>query len=551
MSESKGERIGMTLASIAFTYAVTGDAAYAVMKLPEGKKRVKLEPTLHPERDLLFEGIQACYEQDASARALFSVPMARIAALEAKGYLVELGYLLARAEDAEGFDAMRLTLDEKTGELKAGTGVTAKAVYRRGEKLSPPIEYEEGKYAFAASLPELDPKNKDEKELNCRYRASAYLAVCEKDGSAMTVLYRDAVSFVSGDTFSVMDASEYFLYAGYGASETFTQLFGEVAAETARALYESYAECELLCTESHYRAKAIEPAHDGAVTEKAALVALLPSITDGMSRENALAIGADAANARARALLCARTGTQAYARAYADASKANGDARVLAESAQAYAMRAGASREASLAIRDASSRRLLAMSEETLAYLARLSQKNTEMQAFLDGDASYTANETVAAAFRFGVKSVTLDGTPLGQYLIVVGDKTETAGVLLQRLLIANTGISLGIYNHESGVLGEYFDYASEKAITVGLTSANLPKQGRGYAVYSVRRFLCIEGSDAEALAAGVAVFAKQLCGKETEGGTLALSLSLDAGAVREGYEGPLSNNPLDAPSKP
>ena len=528
MSESKGERIGMTIGTVAYTVAA-GALPSAIVS--DGKT---VETLLLAAEKLVFEGIQARYEGDASARALFSVSHETVKALEAQGNLVEFGYLLARAEDAESFDAMRLAYDEPSGEWKTSDGVTLKTVYRRGKALASSIEYETGKYAFAASLPELDPKDRGENALTERYRACAYLAVCDQNGERMTVLYRNAVSFVSGDTFSVLDASEYFLYAGYGASETFTHLFGEAAAEVARTHYDSYAECELLCTESRYRASVIERAHEGALAEKAALDEAVMHIGSGMSKEDALRYGTDAANARARALLYARTEVAAYTRAYADASTAKSLAAVLAEQAEATAMRAGARRDEAKAISHAISRRLLSMSEETLAFLDRAARKHAEMNALLSADASYTADQTVAAAFEGKKKSITLGENDLSDYLIVVTEKTEEAGALLSRLLIANAGISLGIYNHESGVLGEHFDYSSEKVITVGLTKARLPKAGRGYAVYAARNFLCLEGSDGEALETAIAVLAKQLCGNRLEEGETKLSLTLDGGALIE-----------------
>ncbi len=521
MSDSKGERIGMTLATDAFTGAVSGRQAFEVIRTDP----LRVCKTIAAS-DLRFEGIRARYEGDASARALFSVPKESVKALEDGGYLVEFGYMLARAEEAGGFDAMRLSFDGDTGKAEAGAGVTVTAVYRRGERLVPSTEHEEGAYLFAASLPELDPKNKDEKALAEQYRARAYLAVRDGKGEETAVLYRDAVSFALGETFSVLDASEYFLYAGYGASETFTLLFGEAAAETARTLYDSYAECELLCTESDHRASVIERAHAGMLEEKRALDAALSHVGDGMTGEDALHCGAEAATAHARMRLYARTGISAYERAYADASAASSRARALAEEAEAVAMRAGADREDSKKIARAISRRLLALSEQTLSYLSRHSETILDMNELIHSYANDAADKKIAAAFGDRARRVTLDGADLSEYLIVVGEKTEEAGALLQRLLIANAGVFLGVYNHESGGVGEHFDYASERAITVGLTKAMLPKKGRGYAVYSLRRFLCIEGSDAEALEAAVSVFAKQLCGNEPQNGTVSLSLT-------------------------
>ena len=80
-----------------------------------------------------FDGFQVRLTSDVPGlRSLFTVDFAIIAALEARGYTVEIGTMMAAASKVSGIDAMTVSYDDATGSYVAAAGVLSRVAYRTG-----------------------------------------------------------------------------------------------------------------------------------------------------------------------------------------------------------------------------------------------------------------------------------------------------------------------------------------------------------------------------------------------------------------------------------
>lgn len=80
-----------------------------------------------------FDGFQVRLTSDVPGlRSLFTVDFAIIAALEARGYTVEIGTMMAAASRLSGIDAMTVSYDDATGSYVAAAGVLSRVAYRTG-----------------------------------------------------------------------------------------------------------------------------------------------------------------------------------------------------------------------------------------------------------------------------------------------------------------------------------------------------------------------------------------------------------------------------------
>ncbi len=459
---------------------------------------------------MTFEGIQSRIEDYASARALFSFNNQKIAELEKLGAEVEIGTILMPVEEGGTLDTLMVSYLPSIGEYTVPKAeMIQKVFYRKGELF-------EGLYGFAsdekryfsATIPTLDPTSGGE-ALNQQYYMRAYIAV-NLDGSNF-VLYSDAKSDLFGDSVSIMEACDYFLFTGYAESEILASLAGEYAAAAAKKTlavsllaHEKYGIAEL-------SSKLIQSARDGALEAKRLNDTASAGISIDMDAIEAMNVGPQVATSKVQAELYATIGIAKYEEAFDAIKTARKNAEEMSTSVYEAAINAGADEATAEKIRETACAKLLQMIGDVETYLATLEPLVDEMQTIINHFGNYTALLQLSKVFP-SKASLFINGQQITRYTIITDEEHLVIAESLQKLLLEHIGNTVGVYNVDNKYVGSHYDYTSMNTIMLGLTDNEIGDAKNSYAIYGDGNCIYIEGSSFETVEVAMAKFFKTFC---------------------------------------
>lgn len=506
-----GETSRETLQNIVNSYVLTGGQLSAV----------------ESSDYLTFEGIQARIEDYASARALFSVKNDMIAMLEQMGYGVEIGALLAPVGDCDSLESLTVYRDEKLGECRANTkNGQAVTFYRRGESLEGFYGFaDDEKRYFSAQIPALNPKDGGE-ALTCDYYMRAYIAI--DINGRMLFLYCDAESLLFGDSVSVSEAAHYFIYSGYAESPVFADICGSYAALAAKAVQESYLEAYGYYLFAFEVASLVSSAHEGALLSQKLNQAAASSIEIGMNPDTAMLLAPTAASTKHAALLYANVAIEKYESAKENLDLAYEQIDLLGTVAYEEARQAGADEESAQKIQQDATDKLFLQISSLDNRLKMLKESIAELRKLIDSYSDYAAENQLSKIFKARA-TVFVNGTSLSRYTIVTDSDGLSAAEILQKSLLKNFALSVGVYNIDNPYIGSYYDYSSDSNIILGLTKNELAAEGDSYALYGDGKNIYLEASEKEGLKAAIAVLLRVHCAGE---GRLRVTLDREANAT-------------------
>ena len=466
---------------------------------------------IRAEDYLTFEGIQSRIEDYASARALFSVDNQRLAELEKVQADVEIGALLMPVTEGCQLEDLKVSYVSSVGEYEAvNEGTIQQAFYRNGEVFEGLYGFatDEKRY-FAASIPALDPSSTDE-ALHTQYYMRAYIAV-NMNGSNF-ILYSDAGSDLFGDSVSIMEACDYFLFTGYANSDVLARLAGKYAAAAAQKTLDICVLAHKKYKEADLASKLIQAACEGAKEAHKLNEVASAGISIDMSALDAMRVGPQVATTKVQAELYATIGLEKYNDAVDALAIARQSAQQMETSIYAEAMAAGADEASAQKIVDTACVNLLQMIDSLEAYLATTEESKNEMQTILDKFSNYTALLQLSKVFP-SKASVFLNGKQITRYTIVTDTEHLAIAESLQALLLEHIGNTVGVYNIDNSYVGSHYHYKALNTIMLGITDNEIEQKKNSYAIYGDGSCICIEGGSLEAVEAATAVFFKGYCG--------------------------------------
>ncbi len=458
-----------------------------------------------------FAGVQARKVDYASARGLFYMDLKKLDELERLGCLVEYGVLLADADKAQSADNVTLTYNRVTGEyVPTHDYISSMTAYRHGENVENGHTVIEDRRAyFAATIPAVQLDAGDNEALNKKYYMRSYIAI--DIGGSSFVLYVDSSSSLFGDTISINEAAEYFLYAGFADAPVLSTLFGEYATAGAKAAYESFTKASSAFSTADAAAKLIERAYEGATAARKEYSVYKDSISIDMPMDKALYFGPLAASSKASSLLYAEVGLSKYNTAKQQIQAARDYAEALTDEAYTAALAAGADEATAQSIGQDASEKLLQQIAVVESYLQANTEWDTSFNTILsayDTDMSENKLQAIMGAS----KRLTINDKPLAAYIIITDDEHLNAASALQKMFLKQCGTSVGLYNIDNPYIGDHYDYSNRYAFFLGITENELKDTAeQNYSLYGEGRVVYIEGSTYEAVEAGMSLLIKEL----------------------------------------
>ncbi len=464
---------------------------------------------------LTFEGIQARIEDYASARALFSIDRAKLKELLDLDFSVEYGTVMMPVTEGYALEDLTVELHHGIGEYVTDVpGAKICTWYKSGETLQDAIVSPDGKKIYLNTMIDpIDYENAEEGALDQQYYMRAYLAV-DINGRNFC-FYSDAFSVLFGDSISVSEASNYFLFSGYADSPVLSTLGGEFATAAAKSALVDFLVSNGAYKEANEASLLIAAASRGAVSAMSVNKNSSSGITVDMAQEDAMKVAPQVATSRAQATLYANIGLDKYELATTQIIVAREYALKVADLAYAAALDAGADEATAAKIKADSSEKLLAQIEAVEARLESVDSYVADLQSVKTYFASYTAENKLSKVFNARA-TLFLNGTQASRYTIITDTEHLAAAESLQKLILSNFAISVGVYNIDNEYVGSHFDYTTQKAIIFGLTEEGLSgAKDNAYAVYGDGSCLYIEGTDAQALECASLFMIKGVCAGE------------------------------------
>lgn len=477
---------------------------------------------------LTFEGIQSRVEDYASARALFSIDRAKLEELLAFDFSVEYGTLQMPVTEGYALEDLTAVRNEAIGEyITEVPGAEITTWYRSGETLKDAIVSPDGKKIYLNTMIDpLDYKTADASALNQQYYMRAYLAV-DINGRNF-VFYSDASSILFGDSISVSEAANYFLFSGYADSVVLSTLGGEFATLAAKAALSDFLVSNGAYVEANAASLLIASASRGAVEAMNLNKTSSAGIRIDMAPEDAMKVAPNVATTRAQATLYASIGLEKYETAVTQIDVAREYAVKVADIAYTAALEAGADEAMAEKIKADASEKLLTQIEAVETRLAGVDTYVADLKTVENYFASYTAENKLSKVFD-ARGNLTLNGTPISRYTIITDAEHLEAAESLQKLILSNFAISVGVYNIDNEYVGSHFDYTTKKSIIFGLSEEGLSgAKDNAYALYGEEGFLYLEGTDKEALECAALFLIKDICAGT---GRLKITVDRDANA--------------------
>lgn len=474
---------------------------------------------------LTFEGIQSRIEDYASARALFSFNNQKIAELEKLGAEVEVGAILMPVTDESRFDDLEVAYLPSIGEYqKVRDGIIQQTFYRKGELFEGLYGFaDDEKRYFSAMIPALDP-SADAEKLNQQYYMRAYVAV--NMGNSNFVLYSDAKSDLFGESVSVIEACDHFLFTGYAKSEVLAKIAGEYAAAAAEKTIDLALTAHGNYNAAELASRLIQSARDGALEAKKLNEKASAGIAIDMKKTDAMRVAPQAATTKVQAELYATIGIAKYEEALEAVKLARAAAEQMSETVYAEAMAAGADEATAQKVQDTACTKLLSMIGDVEDYLSTSEPLVKEMQTIVNSFENYTALLQLSKVFP-SKASLFINKLTVTRYTIVTDTAHLAIAEELQKLLLAHVGNTVGVYNIDNKYVGSHYDYTTLNTIILGLTEQEL---GDGdYAVYGDGNCIYIEGKTLETVKVATAKFFKTYCAGT---GRQQVTLGRDTGAL-------------------
>ena len=457
-----------------------------------------------------YTGVQMKLDEYAAIRLRYEINKQQIALANEQGAQVYIGLLYA--DPAVYAGELSVSMNRGGTFSPTDSAISHVAIYSNGQwgrdlEFHVDMSEEEEQIGFQLARVELD-EFADSEELKMDYRVSLYVATKTAEGNTIKYLpYNDTLF---GDSLGFAELAQYFVANGYEDSPILGDILtsadmkiaiqaGAEGGNAALALY-SQLQTSMLKTD--------EPRAE-VTASKNDYIALRSQVTGNMTRGDALSLSKELSVAKGELSLYAEVARAAFAQPHAqllDLQNTNLSRREAIRTAL----------EEQTTLDDAAINQIVeSVVAEVEALTAEIAGSVAAGEAALAAAEELLADETALQPLynSFTAKgTVSLNTTPVGNFLVVTDNANMDVALSLQETLFAHYGALVGVYSVDDAYTGNHTLLSAFPTISVGVTSENLVAGKASYALYGEGNKIYIEGTDKDAKLAGVTAFIGTHC---------------------------------------